>query len=91
MNLKLTASNIRKTYNGNPAVKDCSYSFDSGKIYALMGPNGCGKSTFLRLCALLEEPDAGEVNYFSDKVALKKDMELRRRITLVLPKIGVFN
>ncbi|TAL22351.1 MAG: ATP-binding cassette domain-containing protein, partial [Nitrospirae bacterium] len=33
----------------------------------------------------------GEVNYFSDKVALKKDMELRRRITLVLPKIGVFN
>lgn len=91
MNLKLTVSNIRKTYNGNHAVKDCSYSFDSGKIYALMGPNGCGKSTFLRLCALLEEPDAGEVNYFSDKVALKKDMALRRRITLVLPGIGVFN
>jgi len=91
MGLKLSVLNLWKTYNGNTAVKNCSYSFEPGKIYALMGPNGCGKSTFLRLCALLEEPDAGEINYFSNNGALKKDVGLSRKITLVLPKVGVFN
>lgn len=89
--MKLSALNLWKAYNGNTAVKNCSYSFEPGKIYTLMGPNGCGKSTFLRLCALLEEPDAGEINYFSNNNALKKDVELRRKITLVLPKVGAFN
>jgi tungstate transport system ATP-binding protein len=57
----------------------------------LIGPNGSGKSTFLRICALLEDPDSGEVNFFSGDDIVKKDIELRRKINLVLPKIGVFN
>jgi tungstate transport system ATP-binding protein len=57
----------------------------------LIGSNGCGKSTFLRISALLEEPDAGEVRYFSGTEIVKKDVQLRRRITLLLPRVGVFN
>lgn len=91
MNLKLTASNIYKGYNGNQILRDCSYSFDMYGIYILTGPNGSGKSTFLRICALLESPDRGEIRYSSEQEILKKGLELRRRITLVLPKVGVFN
>jgi len=105
MSLKLTISNISRNYNGKPVLKDCSFSFDSGCIYLLMGPNGSGKSTFLRICALLEYPDTGEVNFVEENTPLnpplvrgevkggilKKDIELRRRISLVLPKIGLFN
>ncbi len=91
MNLRLTVSNISKSYNGKPILKDCSFSFDSSGIYLLMGPNGSGKSTFLRICALLEEPDRGEVNFFSGNDIVRKDIKLRRRISLVLPKIGIFN
>jgi tungstate transport system ATP-binding protein len=57
----------------------------------LLGPNGSGKSTFLRIAALLEPPDAGEVRYLDQGVLLSPDLPLRRRITLLLPKIGVFN
>ncbi len=57
----------------------------------VMGHNGCGKSTLLRLCCLLEEPERGEVNYFSRGALLEKGLGLKRRITLVLPSIGVFN
>ncbi len=57
----------------------------------LLGPNGSGKSTFLRIAALLEPPDAGEVLYQDDGLALPHELHLRRRITLLLPKIGVFN
>jgi len=56
-----------------------------------MGPNGSGKSTFLRICSLLEEPDGGEVKFISGNNLASKDINLKRRITLVLPKIGVFN
>lgn len=90
MNLRLTVSNIWKNYNGNQVLKDCSFRFEAG-TYALMGSNGSGKSTFLRLCALLEKPDIGEINYFYGEKLIRRDIELRRRITLVLPKVGVFN
>jgi tungstate transport system ATP-binding protein len=91
MSLILTVSNISKNYNGKSVLTDCSFSFDSGGIYLLIGPNGTGKSTFLRICALLEDPDRGEVNFFSGNDIVNKDIKLRRRINLVLPKIGVFN
>jgi tungstate transport system ATP-binding protein len=91
MSLRLTASNISKNYNGNGVLKDCSFSFGESGIYVLTGPNGSGKSTFLRICSLIESPDSGQVSYFSDRHALSHDLALKRRITLVLPKVGVFN
>jgi tungstate transport system ATP-binding protein len=89
--MKLTVSNIAKAYEGRAILKDCSYSFDRNGTYVLMGPNGSGKSTFLRICALLEQADGGIVTYSDNNAVLQPDMALRRRITLVLPRIGVFN
>jgi tungstate transport system ATP-binding protein len=89
--MKLTVSHIEKAYEGRTILKDCSYSFDRHGTYVLMGRNGSGKSTFLRICALLEQADGGIVTYGEDNAALQPDMALRRRITLVLPRIGVFN
>ena len=91
MSLKLAVSNIWKSYAGNNVLQDCSFLCDIYVTYVIMGPNGCGKSTFLRICALLEGPDRGEINYFSGEAILRKDIELKRRITLVLPKVGAFN
>ncbi len=91
MSFSLKIVDLWKGYNGNVVLKSCSHVFSGKGVYVLTGPNGSGKSTFLRICALLEEPDRGEVLYFSGNGPLKKDMELRRKITLVLPRIGIFN
>lgn len=91
MTLSLVASNISKSYNGNQVLKDCAFSFADHDVYVLTGANGCGKSTFLRICMLIEAPDSGEINYLSEGAILPKDLKLRRSITLVLPKVGVFN
>jgi tungstate transport system ATP-binding protein len=45
----------------------------------------------LRICALLESPDDGVVTYLSEGRTLSADLALQRRITLVQPKVGVFN
>ena len=89
--MNLLASNIAKGYGGKTILSDCSYSFSNAGTYVLMGPNGCGKSTLLRICSLLERPDAGELLFTDNEKHLSQDIDLRRRITLVLPKTGVFN
>jgi tungstate transport system ATP-binding protein len=91
MSLRMVASKIFKKYSGNDVLKDCSFSFDKNGVYVLTGPNGSGKSTFLRICALIESADQGEVDFFANGNPLIKDLALKRRITLVLPKIGLFN
>lgn len=91
MGLNLEVVRICKSYNGQAVLRDCSCFFDRGRTYALLGPNGSGKSTFFRIAALLEPPDAGEVRYVDNDLELPHDLGLRRRITLLLPRIGVFN
>jgi tungstate transport system ATP-binding protein len=91
MSLELLVSDVIKSYDQEPVLRGCSFSFVESGTYALTGRNGSGKSTFLRICSLMEEPDRGEINFYSGGIPVKKDIELRRRITLLLPKIGVFN
>lgn len=84
-------THIRKDYDGRAVLKDCSYAFGSSGAYVLMGPNGCGKSTLLRICSLLERPDGGDLLFQDSGAPLVQNIALRRRMTLVLPRTGVFN
>jgi tungstate transport system ATP-binding protein len=89
--VKLVLSHIKKEYGGKAVLTDCSAVFEGRSTYVLMGRNGCGKSTFLRICALLERPDDGDIAFFSGASPLPQDLALRRRITLALARTGVFN
>jgi tungstate transport system ATP-binding protein len=89
--VKLLITHIRKDYDGRPVLKDCSCAFGGSGAYVLMGPNGCGKSTLLRICSLLEQPDGGDLLFQDNGAPLVQDIALRRRMTLVLPRTGVFN
>jgi tungstate transport system ATP-binding protein len=91
MSLTLNIESISKSYDSRYVLRDCSVSFEQRGIHVIMGPNGCGKSTFLRICALLERPDRGNVLFTAGGEPLENSIELRRRITLVLPSVGVFN
>lgn len=91
MMLHLLLKNITQSYDGKTVLQDCSFAFSRRGVYVLRGPNGSGKSTLLRIAALIEPPERGEVCYFSGDEALPNDIPLRRRVTLVLPKIGLFN
>ncbi len=91
MSLSLQAVKIDKSYNGNGVLQGCSWSFSENGIYVLTGPNGCGKSTLLRICALLERPDRGAVSFFDKGQAVQNNSTLMRRMTLVLPSVGLFN
>jgi tungstate transport system ATP-binding protein len=89
--LTLELASLSKAYNGNQVLRDCSYTFPGGGSYIVMGPNGSGKSTLFRLAALLEALDLGQVIYRENSRLLTPDINLRRRLTMVFPRVGVFN
>jgi ATP-binding cassette subfamily F protein 3 len=59
----LTAHRISKSYSINQVLVDISFSINSGERVGLIGPNGCGKTTLLRILAGMEKPDRGAVTY----------------------------
>ncbi len=50
------------------AVKNLSFSVDSGEFVAVIGPSGCGKTTILSLICKLIEPTAGNVEIMSENL-----------------------
>ncbi len=57
----LTLKNIRKIYGTKRVLENVSFSVGEGQKVALVGQNGVGKSTLLRIIAGLEQPDHGEL------------------------------
>lgn len=94
---RLRLEGIRMSYagravlGGSGEIVGLGYEFFPG-VTSIMGGNGTGKSTLLRLGALLEEPEAGRVRYLDEGGAeLQHDISLRRSLTLVLPRASLFN
>ena len=58
------ASELRKRFGQIDALADFSLSIYEGEIYGLLGPNGSGKTTFIRCVAGLVRPDAGRLAVF---------------------------
>ncbi|MBS1676358.1 MAG: sugar ABC transporter ATP-binding protein [Actinobacteria bacterium] len=57
----LTVSDVSKSFAGRPVLSDVSLSVSSGEVHALVGENGCGKSTLIKVLSGYHEPDGGEV------------------------------
>ncbi|MDQ7069717.1 MAG: LPS export ABC transporter ATP-binding protein [Rhodobacterales bacterium] len=53
--------NLRKSYNKRVVIRDVSVELGRGEVVALLGPNGCGKTTTFYLIAGLVYPEAGHV------------------------------
>ena len=58
----ITASNVTLAYGKRVIFKDVNIKFTPGNCYGLIGANGAGKSTFLKILAGQLEPDSGEVH-----------------------------
>lgn len=60
--------NVTKEYRGVSVLKNCNLSLEKGKIYGLVGKNGAGKTTIMRMIAELAIPTTGMIEKLSDNI-----------------------
>jgi ATPase subunit of ABC transporter with duplicated ATPase domains len=61
--IPLEAVNLRRSYGGPPVFQDVSFDLERGERLLVLGLNGAGKSSLLRILAGVDKPDSGEVRY----------------------------
>ena len=71
MEAVLKATGLTKRYHGSPALDGLNLELPAGKIIGLLGPNGSGKTTFIKMAAGLLTPTAGEITICGEKIGPK--------------------
>ena len=74
---------ISLSYGKREILRGVSVSPADGRITAVMGPNGCGKTTLLRLIGGLLEPTAGQVLIDGREVGTYRPRELAQKVAFV--------
>jgi ABC-2 type transport system ATP-binding protein len=84
----LKVKNLKKSYNGKPAVDGISFEVKPGEIFGILGPNGAGKTTTLEMIETMREIDSGTVTV--DGIDVAKQPDEIKRIIGVQPQSPAF-
>ncbi|GAB3791845.1 sugar ABC transporter ATP-binding protein [Spirosoma humi] len=92
----LTVTGLTKTFSGVKALDNVQLRVRKGEVHALMGENGAGKSTFMKLLIGLLTPDSGEIIMDGEPLTtnnvndiLKKGISMIHQEILVVPELTV--
>ncbi len=77
----IEVKNISKKFDGFPAVDHMNMSIRDGSVFGLIGTNGSGKSTFLRMASGILKPDEGEV--IIDGVNVAENPETKQKFFFI--------
>jgi Cu-processing system ATP-binding protein len=77
--------NLNKSFGKLTVLDDVNLTCESGECIALIGPNGCGKTTLIKSILGMVVPDSGEIRF--DGKQVKKDYRYREQIGY-MPQIG---
>lgn len=81
----ITLQNINKKFGKLQVLQDVNLKFNAGECIALIGPNGCGKTTLIKSILGMVLPDSGDI-LFDEKSILRK-FDYRNNIGY-MPQIG---
>lgn len=85
----IKVTNLTKIFDGYKAVDGVSCEIPDGCIYGMVGSNGAGKSTFLRMLSGVYKQDEGEILY--DGVPVYENVDVKKRIAFVADDLFYLN
>jgi len=89
MNEIIQISNLHKSYGNTEAVKGIDMQILKGEMFGLVGPDGAGKTTTMRIFCGLLSPDEGSVKLF-DKDITKHRKEVQNNIGYLSQKFSLY-
>lgn len=72
----LESREVTKKYGGKSAVDHVSLKLEAGLVYAMLGPNGSGKTTWMKMAAGLVKPSSGEILYENGPIGIESKKEV---------------
>lgn len=86
--MTISVSKLKKSFQNKEVLKDVNFSVLSGTIFALLGSNGSGKTTIVKILSTLLKPDGGNAsingfNVVSQKEHVRKCVSLTGQFTAV--------
>ncbi len=89
----ISVKNLTAGYAGEIIIRDISFEIPRGKIFAIMGRSGCGKTTLFRAMVGLLKPVSGEIYYGDNKmepISEQPKMEILRKIGVLFQSGALF-
>jgi len=87
----LELQHISKVFPGVKALDDVHFHLNRGEIHALMGENGAGKSTFIKIITGVYQPDSGDIRIDGKPVVIRNPLDsLRLGIAAIYQHVTCF-
>ena len=86
----LDSKNISKSYKNVQVLNNISIKIEKGNVYGLVGENGSGKTTFMRLITGLQNPTSGEYSLFNVNFNDKKIIQSRKKVAGIIEAPSFF-
>src|SRR3954447_25717542 len=82
---------VTKRFGGITAVNDVSFGISPGEIHAVVGENGAGKSTIMKMLAGVYRPDSGELVLRGEPVVIGDPLQARKLgVSIVFQELNLF-
>ena len=88
-NIAIKTSNLTKVFNGNIAVDNLNLEVERGELFGLVGPDGAGKTTTMRLLTAIMEPTSGEA-WVAGHSIIKEGERIKENIGYMSQRFGLY-
>ena len=86
-NIIMECQHLKKTYKKRNkkliVLKDINYKFVKGRVYAIVGKSGAGKTTLINLLGVLKKPDSGKIIILDEDISKIKDNKRTMKLIFI--------
>lgn len=91
MNSILSIKNLEKYYEDSPVLKSINININEGEIYGLLGRNGAGKTTIMKIILGLTKPTKGKVILLGSDTSTDKGKEVLKNVGCIIESPGFYS